>query len=109
MLTQSPRFIFHVLHVVLYNSTNHGLQKLWGRGVTGSQDYHGAEDLRTAYLILRKGAESQLQLEAVSARSKARVCPTSTSDCVSCHMPKQRVMAHSVFTEHWIRVTSTRA
>jgi predicted CXXCH cytochrome family protein len=43
------------------------------------------------------------------ARSKTRVCPTATSNCVSCHMPKQRVMLHSEFTDHWIRVSSTKA
>ena len=43
------------------------------------------------------------------ARPKARLCPTASSDCVSCHMPKQRVMQHSEFTDHWIRVSSAKA
>jgi predicted CXXCH cytochrome family protein len=42
-------------------------------------------------------------------RPKARVCPTATSNCVSCHMPKQRVMLHSEFTDHWIRTTAAKA
>ena len=39
-------------------------------------------------------------------RSKARVCPVNKTDCVSCHMPRQRVMIHSEFTDHWIRVAA---
>jgi hypothetical protein len=38
------------------------------------------------------------------AESKARKCPAGQSDCVSCHMPRQRVMIHSEFIDHWIRV-----
>jgi hypothetical protein len=41
--------------------------------------------------------------------AKARACPVSKSDCVSCHMPRERVMIHSEFTDHWIRITSRRA
>jgi len=35
-------------------------------------------------------------------------CPTAKNNCVSCHMPQERVMAHSVFTDHWIRVARAK-
>ncbi len=38
------------------------------------------------------------------ARPVAAVCPVDTADCASCHMPKERVMRHSMFSDHWIRV-----
>ncbi len=31
-------------------------------------------------------------------------CPVAADDCASCHMPRERVMSHSLFTDHWIRV-----
>lgn len=37
-------------------------------------------------------------------RERASVCPTAAEDCASCHMPKERVMRHSMFSDHWIRV-----
>ena len=37
-------------------------------------------------------------------RAKARICPLQQSDCVSCHMPKERAMLHFEFTDHWILV-----
>jgi len=33
-----------------------------------------------------------------------RRCLVAKRDCVSCHMPKEKVMAHSSFADHWIRV-----
>ncbi len=40
----------------------------------------------------------------VACHSKPRrVCPKATADCASCHMPKQQVMLHSLFTDHFIR------
>lgn len=33
-----------------------------------------------------------------------RVCPQASNKCASCHMPKQQVMLHSLFTDHYIRV-----
>ena len=41
-------------------------------------------------------------------RAKARICPVQQSDCVSCHMPKERVMLHSEFTDHWIRIATAK-
>lgn len=38
------------------------------------------------------------------ARERASVCPVSAAKCSSCHMPKERVMRHSTFSDHWIRV-----
>jgi hypothetical protein len=38
------------------------------------------------------------------ARPRAEVCPVRKEGCPSCHMPQQRVMAHSLFTDHWIRI-----
>jgi len=40
--------------------------------------------------------------------ASAAVCPKARSACVSCHMPKRQVMAHSLFTDHWIRIVSDR-
>lgn len=37
-------------------------------------------------------------------QSGARICQVSTTACASCHMPRERVMLHSEFTDHWIRV-----
>ena len=38
------------------------------------------------------------------ARQHAAVCTVGSADCSSCHMPKERVMRHSMFSDHWIRV-----
>ena len=37
-------------------------------------------------------------------RERASVCPTASENCASCHMPRERVMRHSMFSDHWIRV-----
>jgi len=42
------------------------------------------------------------------AQGLANLCPVAKSGCASCHMSKERVMAHSVFTDHWIRVVRTK-
>jgi len=35
----------------------------------------------------------------------AKVCPTATSQCVSCHMPKVKLPnGHLTFTDHEIRI-----
>jgi hypothetical protein len=39
-----------------------------------------------------------------SSRRRAAVCRQGVEKCASCHMPRARVMAHSQFTDHWIRV-----
>ena len=33
-----------------------------------------------------------------------RICPKATANCAACHMPKEQVMLHSLFTDHFIRV-----
>ncbi len=33
-----------------------------------------------------------------------KVCKVSRNNCASCHMPRQRVMLHSEFADHWIRI-----
>ena len=38
------------------------------------------------------------------SREHAAVCTVASADCSSCHMPKERVMRHSMFSDHWIRV-----
>jgi hypothetical protein len=40
-----------------------------------------------------------------SKRKRASVCRVGKENCSSCHMPRSQVMAHSSFTDHWIRVT----
>ncbi len=39
-----------------------------------------------------------------AVREEANVCPVGKENCSSCHMPKERVMRHSLFSDHWIRV-----
>lgn len=39
-----------------------------------------------------------------AASKESRLCPVSKNNCASCHMPQARVMANSMFTDHWIRV-----
>jgi mono/diheme cytochrome c family protein len=41
--------------------------------------------------------------------AKPRTCPVQQTDCVSCHMPKERAMLHFDFTDHWIRVAWVKA
>jgi formate-dependent nitrite reductase cytochrome c552 subunit len=40
-----------------------------------------------------------------SKRKRAVVCRVGKENCSACHMPRSQVMAHSSFTDHWIRVT----
>ncbi len=42
-------------------------------------------------------------------RQGAKACTVASENCSSCHMPKQQVMAHSLFTDHWIRIVRDRA
>lgn len=37
-------------------------------------------------------------------RKNGTVCSVATDRCTSCHMPRRRVMLHSEFIDHWIRV-----
>lgn len=37
-------------------------------------------------------------------RADGSVCSVASAGCSSCHMPKERVMRHSLFSDHWIRV-----
>ena len=39
-------------------------------------------------------------------RRNAAECSVGVADCASCHMPRERVMRHSMFSDHWIRVVS---
>jgi predicted CXXCH cytochrome family protein len=50
-------------------------------------------------------------LEQRLARSESRAAHRPTADCVSCHMPtvKERGVPHGMFTDHWIRVATTRS
>ena len=41
---------------------------------------------------------------SVGQPAHAKVCRVGSRGCASCHMPKEQVMAHSLFTDHWIRV-----
>jgi hypothetical protein len=38
------------------------------------------------------------------SRARVKTCPVAKANCASCHMVKEQVMAHSSFTDHWIRV-----
>jgi len=35
--------------------------------------------------------------------SLRRICPVAERDCVSCHMPREQIMGHLDFVDHWIR------
>ena len=41
-----------------------------------------------------------------STRENAAVCGVGSANCASCHMPKERVMRHTAFSDHWIRVVA---
>ncbi len=47
---------------------------------------------------------SCLSCHDAGVREHAAVCSVGSGDCASCHMPKERVMRHSLFSDHWIRV-----
>jgi hypothetical protein len=53
--------------------------------------------------------KSCVSCHTTGARPRVEVCPVAKQNCASCHMPKQRVMAHSTFTDHWIRVVRNPA
>lgn len=49
--------------------------------------------------------DSKCQLCHSAADTRAKTCPVSKGDCISCHMPKVDVPGlHYQFTDHWIRV-----
>ena len=48
--------------------------------------------------------ESCLSCHDTGARENGTVCPVASANCASCHMPTERVMRHSLFSDHWIRV-----
>ena len=45
-----------------------------------------------------------LSCHTKEVRRKAAVCKVTRYKCASCHMPRERVVAHSSFADHWIRV-----
>ena len=53
---------------------------------------------------LRGGDTACGECHQKGLRARVKTCPVAKSGCVSCHMPKEQVMAHSSFTDHWIRV-----
>lgn len=48
--------------------------------------------------------ESCLSCHDTGVRENGTVCPEASANCASCHMPTERVMRHSLFSDHWIRV-----
>ena len=48
--------------------------------------------------------QSCLSCHDTGARDHGTVCPEASANCASCHMPTERVMRHSLFSDHWIRV-----
>ena len=48
--------------------------------------------------------ESCLSCHDGESRLGGSVCLVGSADCASCHMPSRRVMRHSMFSDHWIRV-----
>lgn len=47
---------------------------------------------------------SCLSCHDTGAREHGTVCSVASANCASCHMPAERVMRHSLFSDHWIRV-----
>jgi hypothetical protein len=53
------------------------------------------------------GAEKLLN---TGQKRRAKVCPTASKDCVTCHMPKYELPdSHNLFADHWIRVVKPGA
>jgi Cytochrome c554 and c-prime len=76
-----------------FNETDGGLK------CTLCHDPHGkAPAGHTSY------DQACLACHSQGKRKSALVCRVSQKDCSTCHMPKRRVMQHSEFTDHWIRV-----
>ena len=51
---------------------------------------------------------SCLSCHQAGAREDGSMCPVGVEKCSSCHMPRERVMRHSLFADHWIRVVRRR-
>lgn len=53
---------------------------------------------------------SRGEAPAVSKNHPGKLCPVSSSKCVSCHMAKYEIPgSHAKFTDHWIRVVRSGA
>jgi hypothetical protein len=81
-----------------FNETDNGLR------CTACHDPHTNVALQRAAL-----ERSCISCHTPGARRGAEICPVAKQDCASCHMPRQRVMAHSMFTDHWIRIVRGKA
>jgi hypothetical protein len=81
-----------------FNETEDGLR------CTACHDPHSNVDANRA-----TPEKACLLCHTAGARAGAKICPVAKGNCASCHMPKQQVMAHSMFTDHWIRVIHNQA
>ena len=52
---------------------------------------------------------SCLSCHSTKAREHAAVCSVASENCSSCHMPQERVMRHSMFSDHWIRIVRSES
>ena len=95
-IQQSPNTVrFPSQRLVLsrcFNETDRGI------ACTSCHDPHAA-----AGAVLRGGDSVCQRCHDTAKRARAAKCPVAASKCASCHMPKEQVMAHSLFTDHWIR------
>lgn len=53
--------------------------------------------------VSSRAADHDRACLACHAAKPRRACPKATANCASCHMPRQQVMLHSLFTDHFIR------
>jgi len=81
-----------------FNETEDGLR------CTACHDPHSNVDLNRA-----ASEKACLSCHTAGTRKSAKICPVAKQNCASCHMPKQRVMVHSTFADHWIRVIRSQA
>jgi hypothetical protein len=81
-----------------FNETDSGLR------CTACHDPHTNVALQRAAL-----ERACISCHTPGVRRRPEICPIAKQACASCHMPRQQVMAHSMFTDHWIRILREKA
>jgi hypothetical protein len=72
---------------------------------TACHDVHGNLSTDTALYDSRCETCHSLAGNAGRGSRQAKLCPVSSKDCISCHMPKVELPGmHHLFTDHEIRI-----